>query len=85
MPLYKYMTAQVAPLFSKSLKVRFTQPADLDDPFEFRPLIDFEATAVENRGKVEAKITELFGTVDPSDDGETTAHRPQLPQAGGSN
>jgi hypothetical protein len=64
LPLFKYMSAEVAPLFSKSLKVRFTQPSDLNDPFEFRPLIDFEGTAVELRPEVDARLTALFGTVD---------------------
>lgn len=64
MSLFKYMSAEVAPVFVKTLRVRFTQPSDLNDPFEFRPLIDFEATAVENRAEVDAIITEMFGTVD---------------------
>jgi hypothetical protein len=62
--MFKYMSAEVAPMFAKTLKVRFTQPSDLNDPFEFRPLIDFEGTAEELREVVDAKLTELFGTVD---------------------
>ena len=62
--MFKYMSVEVAPLFAKTMKVRFTQPSDLNDPFEFRPLMDFEATAVELRGEVDARITALFGTVD---------------------
>jgi hypothetical protein len=58
------MSADVALLFVKTLRVRFTQPSDLNDPFEFRPLIDFEGTAVELRGEVEARISSMFGTVD---------------------
>lgn len=64
MPLYKYMSAEVSPLFARTLKVRFTQPSDLNDPFEFRPLIDFRGTAEEVRDVVDAKLTEIFGTVD---------------------
>ncbi len=64
MPLYKYMSAEGAPLFARTLKVRFTQPSDLNDPFEFRPLIDFKGTAEEFRGVVDAKIAEIFGTAD---------------------
>ena len=30
--MFKYMSADVAPLFAKSLRVRFTQPFDLNDP-----------------------------------------------------
>jgi hypothetical protein len=37
--MFKYMSAEVAPLFAKTMKVRFTQPSDLNDPFEFRPLM----------------------------------------------
>jgi hypothetical protein len=39
------MSAEVAPMFAKTLKVRFTQPFELNDPFEFRPMLDFEGTA----------------------------------------
>ena len=62
--MFKYMSAEVAPLFAKTLKVRFTQPSDLNDPFEFRPLIDFEGSAAELRDEVDARITAMFGTVD---------------------
>ncbi|MGO8734592.1 MAG: DUF2971 domain-containing protein [Terriglobia bacterium] len=62
--MYKYMTVDVAPLFAKTLKVRFTQPSELNDPFEFRPLIDSEGTAEEFRELIDARITEMFGTVD---------------------
>jgi hypothetical protein len=41
------MSVEVAPLFAKTLKVRFTQPFELNDPFEFRPLIDFDGTATQ--------------------------------------
>jgi hypothetical protein len=58
------MSAEVAPLFVRTLKVRFTQPSDLNDPFEFRPLIDFEGTAVELCDEVDARITAMFDTVD---------------------
>jgi hypothetical protein len=51
-------------VFAKTLKVRFTQPSGLNDPFEFRPLVDFEATAAGNRDEVHARLTESFGTVD---------------------
>jgi hypothetical protein len=58
------MSSEVAPLFAKTLKVRFTQPSDLNDPFEFRPLIDFTATADEFRGEIDAQLTEMFCTPD---------------------
>ena len=64
LPLYKYISAEVAPLFARTLKVRFTQPSDLNDPFEFRPLIDFKGTAEEVRDVVDAKLGEIFDTVD---------------------
>jgi len=57
------MSPEVAPLFAKTLRVRFTQPSDLNDPFELRPLIDFKGTAEEFRAVVDAKITEIFSTV----------------------
>jgi hypothetical protein len=62
--MYKYMSAEVAPLFARTLKVRFTQPFDLNDPFEFRPMLDFTGTAADVRDEVDARITEMFGTVD---------------------
>jgi hypothetical protein len=62
--MYKYMSAEVAPLFARTLKVRFTQPSELNDPFEFRPLIDFKGTSEEFRGLIDARISEMFGTVD---------------------
>jgi Protein of unknown function (DUF2971) len=62
--MFKYISAEVAPLFAKTLKVRFTQPSDLNDPFELRPLIDFNSTAEEFRSEVDARITEIFGSVD---------------------
>ena len=62
--MYKYMTVGVAPAFAKTLKVRFTQPSELNDPFEFRPLIDSERTAEEFRELIDARVTEMFGTVD---------------------
>ncbi len=64
MSLFKYMSAEVAPLFANSLKVRFTQPSELNDPFEFRPLIDFEGTAAHFAADAEAKITARFGTTE---------------------
>ncbi len=64
MPVFKYMSAEVAPLFARTSKVPFTQPSDLNDPFEFRPLIDFNATADEFRTVVDARITEMYGSVD---------------------
>ena len=30
--MFKYMSAEVAPMFAKTLKVRFTQPFELNDP-----------------------------------------------------
>jgi uncharacterized protein Usg len=62
--MFKYMSEKVAPLFAKTLKVRFTQPFDLNDPFEFRPFMDFEGTADAVRDVVETKLGEMFGTAD---------------------
>jgi uncharacterized protein Usg len=62
--VFKYMSEKVAPLFAKTLKVRFTQPFELNDPFEFRPFVDFEGTAESVRDVVEDKLTEMFGTAD---------------------
>jgi hypothetical protein len=58
------MSAEVAPLFAKTLRVRFTQPSDLNDPFELRPFIDFEATAEELHEVVGAKVTKMYATAD---------------------
>jgi hypothetical protein len=41
---------------SLSLKVRFTQPFELNDPFDFRPILDFVGTANDVRGVVEADL-----------------------------
>jgi hypothetical protein len=60
--MFKYMSETVAPLFAKNLRVRFTQPFELNDPFEFRPFVDFEGTAEDVRDIVEAKISEMFDT-----------------------
>ncbi len=62
--MFKYMSPEVAPLFTGTLRVRFTQPSDLNDPFELRPLIDFKGTAEEFRDVIDARITEIFGTID---------------------
>jgi hypothetical protein len=62
--MFKYMSEKIAPLFAKALKVRFTQPFDLNDPFEFRPFMDFEGTAEDVRDVVEARLSEIFGTAD---------------------
>lgn len=62
--MFKYMSEKVAALFAKTLKVRFTQPFDLNDPFEFRPFMDFEGTAENVRDVVEAKLSETYGTAD---------------------
>ena len=64
MSIYKYMSVEVAPKFAQSLNVRFTQPFELNDPFEFRPMLDFVGTANDVRGVVEAKIDEMYGTID---------------------
>jgi len=60
--MFKYMSAEVGRLFAGTLRVRFTQPSGLNDPFELRPLIDFAATAEEFRKDIDAKITQIFGT-----------------------
>jgi DUF2971 family protein len=62
--MFKYMSIEVAPLFASTCKVRFTQPFDLNDPFEFRPFIDFQRTTDEFRGLVDARVSETFSTVD---------------------
>jgi hypothetical protein len=62
--MFKYMSTKVAPLFAKTLKVRFTQPFGLDDPFELRPFMDFEGTAAEARKVVEPRLAGMYGTVD---------------------
>jgi len=62
--MFKYMSAEVAPLFAKTLRVRFTQPFELNDPFELRPMLDFIGTADDVRDVVEARINETYGTVD---------------------
>jgi len=62
--MFKYMSDKVAQLFAKTLRVRFTQPFDLNDPFEFRPFMDFEGTADSVRDVVEARLGEVFGTAD---------------------
>jgi hypothetical protein len=62
--MFKYMSAEVASLFAKTLRVRFTQPSDLNDPFELRPFIDFKRTAEEMREVIDAKISDMFSDVD---------------------
>jgi len=62
--MFKYMSENVAPIFAQSLKVRFTAPFDLNDPFEFRPFMDFEGTAEEVRPLVDAKLDAMFGSPD---------------------
>jgi DUF2971 family protein len=64
MALFKYMSEHTSPLFTDTLSVRFTQPFALNDPFEFRPFMDFEGTAEDARELVDAKLTETYGTVD---------------------
>jgi hypothetical protein len=64
LPLFKYMSVGVAPLFAKNLRVRFTQPFELNDPFEFRPMLDFVGTADDVRPVVEARIDKMYGTLD---------------------
>lgn len=64
MPLYKYMSKEVGTLFARTLKVRFTQPSDLNDPFEFRPMIDIKGTADELRVVIEEKLNATFGSVE---------------------
>ncbi len=64
MSLFKYMSAEIASRFVRTLTVRFTQPFDLNDPFEFRPMLDFEGSASDFREIIDAKVNEMFGTVD---------------------
>lgn len=61
--MFKYMSAEVAPMFAKTLKVRFTQPFELNDPFELRPMLDFVGTADDVHDVVEARIDKMYGTV----------------------
>jgi hypothetical protein len=62
--MFKYVSTEIAPLFAETLKVRFTQPFELNDPFEFRPMLDFVGTADEVRDVVEATINEKYSTVE---------------------
>src|SRR6266480_3135997 len=62
--MFKYISAELASVFANTLRVRFTQPFELNDPFELRPLIDFKATADEFRADIEAKTSEMFKSVD---------------------
>lgn len=62
--MFKYMSVGTAPLFAMTLKLRFTQPFELNDPFEFRPMLDFVGTAGDVRGVVEARIDKMYGTLD---------------------
>lgn len=64
MATFKYMPETVAPLFAKTMRVRFTQPSELNDPFEFRPFIDFKRTGEELRDEIDARVNEMFGTPD---------------------
>jgi hypothetical protein len=58
------MSAEIAPVFARTLAVRFTQPSELNDPFELRPLIDFEGTNAEFRDEIDARITTQYSTVE---------------------
>jgi Protein of unknown function (DUF2971) len=65
MPLFKYMSTEVAPqFFAGDLKIRFTQPFELNDPFEFRPMLDFVGTVDDAHNLVEARINQVYGTVE---------------------
>lgn len=50
--MFKYMSSEVGRIFARTFRVRFT------------PLIDFAATSDEFRQEIDARITEMFGTVD---------------------
>jgi hypothetical protein len=62
--IYKYMSVEVAPKFAESLKIRFTQPFEQNDPFEFRPMLDSVGTANDVRDQVESNLDEKYGTID---------------------
>lgn len=62
--MYKYMSDEGALRFVNTLKVRFTQPDDQNDPFEFRPLLDFEGTAAIAEERIDAHLAERHGTVE---------------------
>src|SRR5271154_1763782 len=82
--MFKYMSAEVAPLFAKTLRVRFTQPFELNDPFEFRPMLDFVGTADDVRDVVEARLNKTYGTVDGALDmmEKQQATNPNFPKLG---
>ncbi len=56
-PIYKNMPA-------RTLKVRFSQPSDINHPFELCPFIDLQDTAEELRDVLDGIATERFDTVD---------------------
>src|SRR5882724_8565690 len=58
------MSAEVAPKFVSNLKIRFTQPFELNDPFALRPMLDFVGTADDVRPVVEARINHVYSTAD---------------------
>jgi hypothetical protein len=64
LPVYKYMSDEGALRFLKTLRVRFTQPDDQNDPFEFRPMVDFEGTAGYAEEKIDAHLTSEYGTAE---------------------
>jgi hypothetical protein len=62
--MFKYMTDAVAPHFLRTLKVRFTKPSDLNDPFELRPMLDVKGTSREMRAMLDLEFGRRYGTVD---------------------
>jgi hypothetical protein len=61
--LYKYLQPTCIDVLEQKL-IRFTQPGDFNDPFEFRPYIHTAASGDEVRSHVEANFDQL---VDGSD------------------
>ncbi len=59
MILYKYLPAVRVDVLRRRT-VRFTQPGDFNDPFEFRPKIQAVASSDDVRGHVEEHFDTLF-------------------------
>jgi hypothetical protein len=58
MILYKYLQAVRVDVLEQKM-IRFTQPGDFNDPFEFRPYIHSAASDDDVRGYVEANLEKL--------------------------
>lgn len=62
--MYKYMSEEGALRFVGTLRVRFTQPDDQNDPFEFRPFLDVDGTAALAEQRVDEHLTGQYGTAE---------------------